>query len=152
MLAQVDALSGGSGWVGAGLLGAVLCWLLLKHLPDKDRQSSEKDQQIGKMVETRDRQIQQVVLDMHGRMDMQRKEFGESLVTVTKAFEAETLAERAACEKHFATLAASMNTAFTTLGEQLKAHSEQLQRHSERNQQWIDLLKRDIEQKLGKAS
>lgn len=33
-----DPLSGGSGWVGAGLLGLVLAWLLLKYLPDKDRQ------------------------------------------------------------------------------------------------------------------
>lgn len=39
MLAQTaDPISGGAGWVGAGLLGLVLAWLLLKHLPDKDRQ------------------------------------------------------------------------------------------------------------------
>lgn len=36
-----DPISGGSGWVGAGLLGMVLGWLLLKHLPDKDRQLRE---------------------------------------------------------------------------------------------------------------
>ncbi len=28
----------GAGWVGAGLLGSVLAWLLLKHLPAKDAQ------------------------------------------------------------------------------------------------------------------
>jgi hypothetical protein len=28
-----DPLSGGAGWVGAGLLGAVLAWLLFVHLP-----------------------------------------------------------------------------------------------------------------------
>lgn len=33
-----ESLSGGAGWVGAGLLGLVLFWLLLKHLPDKDKQ------------------------------------------------------------------------------------------------------------------
>lgn len=33
-----DPLSGGAGWVGAGLLGLVLTWLLLRHLPEKDRQ------------------------------------------------------------------------------------------------------------------
>lgn len=40
-LAQVatpDALSGGAGWVGTGLLGSVLAWLLLRHLPGKDAQ------------------------------------------------------------------------------------------------------------------
>ncbi len=38
ILAQTDPISGGAGWVGAGLLGLVLGWLLLKHLPDKDKQ------------------------------------------------------------------------------------------------------------------
>lgn len=40
LLAQVpiDSLSGGSGWIGAGLLGAVLSWLLFVHLPSKDKQ------------------------------------------------------------------------------------------------------------------
>lgn len=31
------SLSGGAGWVGAGLLGCVLAWLMFKHLPDKDK-------------------------------------------------------------------------------------------------------------------
>lgn len=34
----MDVLAGGSGWAGAGLLGAVLAWLLLKHLPARDAQ------------------------------------------------------------------------------------------------------------------
>ena len=39
MLAQAtDPISGGAGWVGAGLLGAILFWLLFKHLPAKDAQ------------------------------------------------------------------------------------------------------------------
>lgn len=37
MLAQADPLSGGAGWAGAGLLGLVLLWLLLRHLPEQDR-------------------------------------------------------------------------------------------------------------------
>lgn len=42
LLAQAtDPISGGAGWVGAGLLGAVLSWLLLKHLPEKDRQQKD---------------------------------------------------------------------------------------------------------------
>jgi intracellular sulfur oxidation DsrE/DsrF family protein len=32
-----DPISGGAGWVGTGLLGLILAWLLLRHLPDKDR-------------------------------------------------------------------------------------------------------------------
>lgn len=34
-------ITGGAGWAGAGLLGLVLAWLLLKHLPDKDKQLTE---------------------------------------------------------------------------------------------------------------
>lgn len=36
-----DPLSGGAGWMGAGLLGVVLAWLLLLHLPAKDKQMKE---------------------------------------------------------------------------------------------------------------
>lgn len=61
-LAQVvDPVSGGAGWVGAGLLGAVLAWLLLKHLPDKDKQIQTmvegKDLQIKTLMEVKDKQI-----------------------------------------------------------------------------------------------
>lgn len=41
LLADGDPLGGGSGWVGAGLLGLVLSWLLWKHLPEKDRQVAD---------------------------------------------------------------------------------------------------------------
>ena len=34
----VDPFSGGAGWAGAGLLGLVLGWLLLVHIPAKDKQ------------------------------------------------------------------------------------------------------------------
>jgi Tfp pilus assembly protein PilN len=33
-----DPLSGGAGWVGAGLLGCCLAWLFFVHIPAKDRQ------------------------------------------------------------------------------------------------------------------
>jgi len=36
--AAIEPLAGGSGWVGAGLLGLVLSWLLMVHLPAKDKQ------------------------------------------------------------------------------------------------------------------
>jgi hypothetical protein len=37
----VEPISGGAGWIGAGLLGAVLSWLLLVHLPNKDKQTRD---------------------------------------------------------------------------------------------------------------
>lgn len=56
LLAQAgpDPISGGAGWVGAGLLGAVMAWLLLVHLPNKDKQlkefidSRDKDKQAAR--------------------------------------------------------------------------------------------------------
>jgi len=40
--AATDTLIPGvSGWVGAGLLGLVLSWLLFVHLPNKDKQLKE---------------------------------------------------------------------------------------------------------------
>lgn len=43
LLAQtgISPLSGHEGWVGAGLLGAVLAWLLFVHLPAKDKQIND---------------------------------------------------------------------------------------------------------------
>jgi hypothetical protein len=41
LIAEADAILSGSGWAGAGLLGLVLGWLLLKGLPDKDKQIKE---------------------------------------------------------------------------------------------------------------
>ncbi len=38
---STDPISGGAGWIGAGLLGAVLSWLCLVHLPAKDKQLHE---------------------------------------------------------------------------------------------------------------
>lgn len=34
----MEALVGASGWTGAGLLGLVMWWLAVKHLPAKDAQ------------------------------------------------------------------------------------------------------------------
>lgn len=40
LIAQAT-LAGAEGWVGTGLLGTVLGWLLLVHLPAKDKQLKE---------------------------------------------------------------------------------------------------------------
>ncbi len=37
LYAQADPISGGAGWVGAGLLGLVVGWILLKGWPDSMR-------------------------------------------------------------------------------------------------------------------
>ena len=50
-----DPLAGGAGWVGAGLLGAVLSWLMFVHLPAKDKQ-------IGQLLElgSKERELREV--------------------------------------------------------------------------------------------
>lgn len=57
LLAQTtppNGLAGDSGWLGAGLLGLVLAWLLWVHLPAKDKQIREliadKDTQLEKLI------------------------------------------------------------------------------------------------------
>lgn len=57
----VDPISGGAGWVGAGLLGLVLAWLFFWYLPAKDKQLAEKDRQLAEMLEGKDRQISGLV-------------------------------------------------------------------------------------------
>jgi len=58
----LEALAGGSGWVGAGLLGMVLAWLLLFHLPAKDKQMermiADKDKVVSDLM-TRHEAIQE---------------------------------------------------------------------------------------------
>jgi len=50
-----DPISGGAGWVGAGLLGLLLGWLLIIHLPAKDKILKDfmeaKDIHVQKMTE-----------------------------------------------------------------------------------------------------
>lgn len=41
LLADTPDIFGGAGWAGADILGLVLGWLLLKHLPSKDQQLKE---------------------------------------------------------------------------------------------------------------
>lgn len=50
-LPSIDPISGGAGWLGAGLLGLLLWWLLLKHLPEKDKQAAIKDAQIKQLID-----------------------------------------------------------------------------------------------------
>ncbi len=57
-----DSISATSGWVGTGLLGAVLSWLLFVHLPGKDKQLKElmgdKDGQLKALMESKDKAVE----------------------------------------------------------------------------------------------
>lgn len=65
LLAQAsDPLSGGAGWIGAGLLGCVLAWLMFVHLPNKDKQMKDIisffNENRDKMVEAHRQDLQQL--------------------------------------------------------------------------------------------
>jgi hypothetical protein len=72
----IEIVTGGAGWAGAGLLGAVLGWLLLKHLP-------EKDAQIERLIKRHDEALARVSLDHENEMKETRKEFREALSAIT---------------------------------------------------------------------
>ncbi len=62
-----STLGGGAGWVGAGLLGGVLAWLLFIHLPGKDKQLKDfidgKDKQVADLHQRNWEMIQQLTKD-----------------------------------------------------------------------------------------
>lgn len=82
----VDPLSGGAGWLGAGLLGLVLGWLLLKHLPDKDRQITkfieDKDRHVVVMSEMYERKLNAIVASYEKESRETKEEFREALNSV----------------------------------------------------------------------
>lgn len=76
LLAQgsgVEPLSGGAGWVGAGLLSLVLGWLLFRHLPEKDRL-------ILLIIDSRDKMMS----DLHNRHSEVIKSLGASITTAVE--------------------------------------------------------------------
>lgn len=98
LLAQTnptDALAGGAGWIGAGLLGLVLSWLLLRHLPAKDAQ-------IERLLDRHEKQVQG-----------QQQSYKESLAAVVAHCEKEV----GAMATRFAAELAKLNDAIEKLGE-----------------------------------
>lgn len=87
LLAQApDPISGGAGWIGAGLLGAVLAWLLGIHLPAKDKQLKEfmevKDEQIANLTEKYENKLVLVTSTFEKESDANRTDFRRTLDVV----------------------------------------------------------------------
>jgi hypothetical protein len=72
---DITSLSGGAGWVGAGLLGSVLGWLLIIHLPAKDKQIKE-------FVDNSNVRMDTVIKSYREDINQQRGDFAESLTKV----------------------------------------------------------------------
>lgn len=94
------ALTGAGGWAGAGLLGLVLSWLLLKHLPDRDKQVKETQ-------DANAAQVKSIVDQFSASLKEQRLEFADALKTQQASYmasqdKAETRWQRATddiCER-----------------------------------------------------
>jgi hypothetical protein len=61
VLAQIEPISGGAGWIGAGLLGAVLSWLLLVHLPTLYKFIEAQGKETRALIDSKDLQIKALV-------------------------------------------------------------------------------------------
>lgn len=64
LLAQqvANALAGEAGWAGVGVLGLVLSWLMLKHLPAKDKQ-------INEFIEAKDKHVMELTAKFEQNLD-----------------------------------------------------------------------------------
>ena len=69
-----------TGWGGAGLLGLVLSWLLLKHLPELDRARKEERADFIKALEDQRKELAAAMTD-------QRKDFAAILLRQEEKFE-----------------------------------------------------------------
>ena len=98
-------LGGATGWIGAGLLGLVLGWLLLKYLPAKDQQlkefQEEKDKQIISLIQNKDvyiidlsgkyeRKLDVVITTFKLEIQETRKEFKDALAVILAHCERES--------------------------------------------------------------
>lgn len=78
LLAQSsDPISGGAGWIGAGLLGLVLSWVFFWHLPAKDKQVKE-------IIEGCDAHNEKIAQSFRADLNAAREQFGSSLKLVTE--------------------------------------------------------------------
>ncbi len=112
-----EALSGGSGWFGAGLLGLVLGWLLLRHLPAKDAQLEWLIAGHAKERDDRDKIRAQTEKE-------QRAEYKETIQTVVNHCHVEMERLDAGEERRHAEMQASFRELSAAIAEMRKAVAE----------------------------
>lgn len=69
-----------TGWGGAGLLGLVLSWLLLKHLPELDRSRKEDRESFVKALDDQRKELTRSISEC-------RQEFAAILLRQEEKFE-----------------------------------------------------------------
>ncbi len=94
----LDPLAGGAGWVGTGLLGSVLAWLLFVHLPAKDKQLKEfmeaKDKAVDSMLQGQWANLQRMELGYRNDLKVVAEHCKQELESVTYQFNEELVAFR----------------------------------------------------------
>jgi gas vesicle protein len=104
--AQTEPISGGAGWVGAGLLGAVLAWLLLKHLPAKDKQVTDmmarRDQVVKEVADKHAVTVKDLVITFAEQQRETRMEFKEALKTMMAQHDRQVSELASAMKREFA--------------------------------------------------
>ena len=81
-----DPISGGAGWVGAGLLGCVLAWVFFVHLPAKDKQMAAKDEQIMGLIERQDERMAAAQTKYDASLSLVVKHCEEEMTNTTAIF------------------------------------------------------------------
>ena len=100
LLAEVslDPLSGGAGWVGTGLLGSVLAWLLFVHLPAKDKLLKEymeaKDKAVDNLLQSQWANLQRMEVGYRNDLKTVAEHCKQELESVTYQFNEELVAFR----------------------------------------------------------
>ena len=84
---STTVLTGAGGWAGAGLLGMVLAWLLLKHLP-------AKDQQLKDLIDGHAAHVRDLVADHNARAEALHADCARELATTVAAFTDQLHAQR----------------------------------------------------------
>ena len=96
LFSQGDPIAGGAGWVGAGLLGGVLSWLLFVHLPSKDKQLKEfmeaKDELARSLVQEHRLVLQSAQDHCQQEIILIRQNAEGQMNRVVEAFESHTAA------------------------------------------------------------
>lgn len=126
LFAQVtaDPLSGGAGWVGTGLLGSVLGWLLFVHLPNKDKQILGLIESRDKLVDKLTADFRQSLSDLVNKSDAKDKEhsadFKQALQTVVAHCEKEVTTTVEALKKEVDRISQYVGELAKKLGDEKK--------------------------------
>ena len=131
-LAQAtDSISGGAGWVGAGLLGLVLGWLMLKHLPDKDKQISGLIDQFGKMLDAREVALRELIAAKDKQISEMLVNKWQIIQSLTKDYRDGIKDVAGHCEQEIARLTTYWQSQMSSLTAAIQDLSEHVQQRLE---------------------